>query len=164
MSRILGTLTALVVASSLLLVVPISAQPGGEHAAAKRQAQTAAEAWLTLVDDDKFAASWDSAAALFRERVERDGWVQRGQQLRDTVQAPSTRTLATTQYRDSLQRASGSGPFVILKYRSSFGAGRFEELLLTVREDTTWKVTGYQVTPLRPPGGRSAPSPDSSRP
>lgn len=164
MSRILGTLIALAVACSPLLAAPISAQSGGEHAAAKQQARAAAEAWLTLVDDDKFAASWDSAAALFRERVERDEWVQRGRQLRDTVQAPSTRTLATTQYRDSLQQASGSGPFVILKYRSSFGTGRFEELVLTVRQDTTWKVTGYQVTPLRPPGGRSTPSSDSSRP
>lgn len=151
MLRFPGAPTVLVAAALFLAGGPAAAQPSDEHAAATKKAQQAAEAWLALVDDDAFAASWDSAATLLQKRIKRENWVQRAQQLRDTVQALSARTLTTSQHRDSLRRAPGEGPFVLLKYRSSFGAGRFEELVLTVRQDTTWKVTGYQVTPLRPP-------------
>jgi hypothetical protein len=61
------------------------------------------------------------------------------------------------QYRNSLRTVPG-GPFVILTYRSTFEGGRAEELLLTVREEATWKVVGYRVTPLRSADAR-APSP-----
>jgi len=155
MLRASGVPTVLVATALFLVGGPAAAQTNDEHAAATKKARQAAEAWLGLVDDDAFATSWDSAAALLQKRIKRKNWVQKAQQLRDTVQALSSRTLATTQYRDSLRRAPSEGPFVFLKYRSSFGAGRFEEVLLTVRQDTTWKVTGYQVTPLRPPAPRS---------
>jgi hypothetical protein len=162
MPRPVGALAALAFAVALL-AVPAAAQPNEAHAAAKQQAQRAAASWLALVDNDEFEASWDAAAPLLQKRIERESWVQKARRLRDTVQAPSTRTLEMTQFRASLQRAPGGGPFVLLKYRSTFEGGRFEELLLTVRQDATWKVTGYQVTPLRPPiGGTTAPAPDSS--
>jgi len=157
--------SATLVSVFFLLAGPVSAQTSDEHAAAKQQAQGAAESWLTFVDNDEFEASWDAAAPLLQKRIKREAWVQKARQLRDTVQAPSARTLALIQFRDSLQRAPGGGPFVLLKYRSTFEGGRFEELLLTVRQDTTWKVTGYQVTPLRSPKAPSPPSaPDSPRP
>ena len=156
---------AALVSILLLLGGPVGAQTSDEHAAAKQQAQGAAESWLTLVDNDEFEASWDAAASLLQKRIKREAWAQKARQLRDTVQAPSGRTLALVQFRDSLQRAPGGGPFVLLKYRSTFEGGRFEEVLLTVRQDTTWKVTGYQVTPLRSPDTPSPPSaPDSPRP
>ena len=157
--------SATLVSVFFLLAGPVSAQTSDEHAAAKQQAQGAAESWLTFVDNDEFEASWDAAAPLLQKRIKREAWVQKARQLRDTVQAPSARTLALIQFRDSLQRAPGGGPFVLLKYRSTFEGGRFEELLLTVRQDTTWKVTGYQVTPLRSPKAPSPLSaPDSPRP
>ena len=162
MSRPVGALAALVFAVALL-GAPASAQTTDAHAAAKQQAQGAAASWLALVDNDEFEAGWDAAASLLQKRIKRETWVQKARRLRDTVQALSTRALERTQFRASLQRASDEGPFVLLKYRSTFEGGRFEELLLTVRQDTTWKVTGYQVTPLRPPiGGRAASPRDSS--
>jgi hypothetical protein len=163
MPRLFGAPAALVFVAALLLAAPAPAQTSEAHAAAKRKAQGAAASWLALVDRDAFAASWDSAAALLQKRIKRDRWVQQAQRLRDTVRALSARTRTLTQFRDSLQQAPSPGPFVLLKYRSTFEGGRFEELLLTVRQDTTWRVTGYQVTPLRPPVGRTtAPTPDSS--
>jgi hypothetical protein len=161
MNRLLGALVALVPVVGLLMAGPAAAQTTDPHAAAKRDAQGAAESWLRLVDDDAFGESWDAAAPLLQKRIRRENWVQKAQQLRDTVQTLAARRLATIRYRDSLQQAPSEGPFVLLRYRSTFGAGRFEELLLTVRQDTTWRVTGYQVTPLRAP----APGPpDSTRP
>ena len=159
-------LSAVILACGLLVVAcaaPAAAQSeGDEHAAAKEKARAAAQSWLDRTDATEFGASWDAAAALLQDRIERADWVQQAEALRDTVKAVSDRALAMTQYRDSLRSTPGHGPFVLLKYRSTFEAGRFDELLLTVREDTTWKVAGYQVTPLRrPPARSSAPAPSN---
>ncbi len=145
----------------LALAPPTAAQPDAAHATAVQEAQTAAESWLALVDEDAFGESWDEAASLLRERIERADWVQKAERLRDSVAAFSSRALTRTQYRNALDRLQSDGPFVLLKYRSTFKADRFEEVLLTVRQDTTWKVAGYQVTPL-PESSFPAPGTSSS--
>jgi hypothetical protein len=160
MLRPVRFLTALLLLAPLV-AAPAAAQPEDEHAAAKTKARTAAQSWLDRVDASEFGASWDAAATLLQKRIARADWVQKAEALRDTVETISGRTLARAQYRNSISRAPGDGPFVLLKYRSTFEAGRFDELLLTVREDETWKVAGYQVTPLRRP---SPPSPAPSNP
>jgi hypothetical protein len=162
MMRLPRALVALVPVVGLLVAGPSVAQTSGPHAAAKQKAASAAASWLALVDDGQLGASWDSSAVLLRKRIERADWVEQAERLRDSLRAVSNRTLTRARYRDSLQRASDGGPFVLLKYRSGAVEGRVEELVLTVRQDTTWKVAGYQVTPLRSASGRSAPAP--SRP
>lgn len=145
-----------------LVAAPAAAQSSGEHAAAKEKARAAAQSWLDRLDANEFGACWDEAAALLRQRIERADWVQRAEQLRDTIQTVSDRTLGTIRYRDSLRQGPRPGPVVLLKYRSTVQDGRVDELLVTVREDTTWTVAGYQVTPLRRAPARSTPAPDSS--
>jgi hypothetical protein len=154
-------LAALVPAAFLLLAGGAAAQPAGERTAAKQKARGAAESWLALVDENRFAESWEAAAGLLQKRIRREEWVQKARRLRDSVKVLSARRLSMVRYRNSLRRAPDDGPFVLLKYRSTFAAGHFEELLLAVQRDETWKVTGYQVTPLRSP--RSSP-PGSTRP
>jgi hypothetical protein len=154
MVRRSGVLAALAPLAAVLLAGPVAAQTTPSHAEAKKAAREAAASWLALVDDDQFGESWDAAAGVLQQRIRREEWVRQARQLRDTTKALTTRRLATTQYRDSLRRAPADGPFVLLKYRSTFAAGRFEELLLTVRQDKAWTVAGYQVTPLRADSAR----------
>ncbi|HKL88590.1 MAG TPA: DUF4019 domain-containing protein [Salinibacter sp.] len=144
-----GCIAGSVLCSLLLLTGVVRAQPSDRvRAEAKQNARAAATAWLARVDDGDFEESWETAAVLLQERVPREQWEDEGRELRDSLRALSGRTRTMVQYRDTLRRAP-SGPFVILMYRSSFDGGRVEELLLTVREEGTWKVAGYQVTPLR---------------
>ncbi len=133
------------------------AQSEEPHADAKQAAQDAAESWLALTDADAFDESWDEASSLLQERISLEEWARKGERLRDSIQAPSSRSLTAAEYRTSLARAPG-GPFVILKYRSTFEDGQFEELILVVREEEAWKVAGYQVTPLPGTASRSAPA------
>lgn len=146
----------------LVLLLPlagsVTAQSDGPPSA-KEDARAAAESWLARIDADEFGASWEAASTLLRQRIERAEWVQNAEQLRDTVKTVSDRTLTATRYRESLRRAPNEGPFVLLAYRSSYEAGPLDELLVTVREDTTWKVAGYRVTPRRSPT-----TPEASRP
>lgn len=137
-------------------------QSDGSYTAAKTSAQDAAESWLALVDDDDFGESWDDAASLLQNRIAREDWIAEGRTLRDSVDVHSYRARTTVQYRDSIRRAPNGGPFVLLKYHTTFKTGRVEELIVTVREEDTWKVAGYQVTPLqnaaRPSSPRGRPS------
>lgn len=148
----------------LLVAQPASAQEGGDHSAATEKATKAVESWLTLVDENAFDESWEAASSLLQERIDHDAWAEKAGRLRDSIQTLATRTLTQTQYRDSLRRASRGGPFVLLKYRSTFEAGRVEELVLAVRQDTTWKVAGYQVTPLPPATDAPSAPPETSNP
>lgn len=132
-----------------LLVGPVSAQSGGTPEIAERRAKSAAQSWLSLVDYGAFGESWDEAALLLQKQIERAEWIEKTERLRDSVKTLSSRFLTQTQYRDSLRQPPVDGPFVLFKYRSTIEPGRVEELLLTVRQDTIWKVAGYQVTPLR---------------
>lgn len=142
-------LVALFLVLSTLVVPPTAAQPDSpSHERAEQSARAAAQSWLRVVDDGEFEESWEAAASAFQERVPQETWEDRGDQLRDSIQTGASRTLTMVQYRNSLRQTSG-GPFVILKYRSTPGDLSIEEVVLTTRIDDTWKVTGYQVTPLR---------------
>lgn len=141
--RSLGLPLLLLVAAGLS-GFPAHAQPNE----VPRAAQTAAQDWLDHLEDRDFEDGWDAAAAPFRDRIERDAWVQRSTRLADSLGDPLQRTLTSGQVQDSLRHAPDDGPFALLKYRSRFSDGHYEELLLLVQQDDAWTVAGYQVTPL----------------
>lgn len=137
---------------SLLVAVGLSGLPA--HAQSNdvpSAAQTAAQEWLDHLEDRDFEDGWDAAAAPFRDRIERDAWVQKSTRLADSLGDPLQRTLTTGQVQDSLRHAAVDGPFALLKYRSRFSDGHYEELILLMQQDDAWTVAGYQVTPLRTP-------------
>jgi hypothetical protein len=150
---------------SLLLPLagPVGAQSGGEFVEATDEAQAAAQSWLDRVDAGAFEASWEAAAALLRQRTEQANWVEQARRLRDTMRTVSDRTLTARRYRDTLPRARNEGPFVLLAYRSTYEGGSVNEVLVTVQEDTTWKVAGYRVTPQHEASAQAATAPDSRR-
>ena len=63
------TRVVVMVALVLALGRPAGALDQDEIAAAKQ-----AEAWLILVDQQKYADSWDAAATVFRDTVDRGMW------------------------------------------------------------------------------------------
>lgn len=160
------TLRSLGPALCFLVTVGLSGLPAhAQSDAVPRAAQTAAQEWLDHLEDRDFEDSWEAAAEILRNRIERDAWVQKSTRLADSLGGPIQRTLATAQVQDSLRRAAVDGPFAILKYRSRFSDGHYEELLLLLRQDDVWKVAGYQVTPLRTPDPPIPPIPrDESSP
>lgn len=126
---------------------PAGAQPtGASHESAKQGARAAAASWLALIDDGDFDDSWEAAASAFQARVPQEAWEDEGSRLRDSIQTGANRTVTMVKYRDSLRQA-GDGPFVILKYRSSVGEAVIQETVVTTRDNTSWKVAGYQLTP-----------------
>lgn len=153
--------------TGILLAVagPAYGQSEENEAAAEEAAQAAAETWLELIDAEDYGKSWDAAGSLLQTRIAREEWVKKVMDLKDRVQQLSDRGLEVREYRDSISHAPREGPFVLLKYHSSYDTGRYEELLLTYREQNEWTVGGYQVTPLRDSSAHaSGQEPDMPRP
>lgn len=156
MIRRLSTFILLFAISLTFAVAPVQAQmqqQGGEHAEAKKQARKVAEQWLQLTDAGQFGKSWDEAASMMQDQIEREQWQKRSSKVHKQLGNLQQRQFAQAQYRDSLQtpqQETLQGPFVILMYQSQFDqAGRIIEQLITVKRDGTWKVAGYR--PQRPP-------------
>jgi len=136
----------------------VLAQPDAVPAETERAVQAAAQAWLGRMAERDFEKSWEEAAPLLREQMDRDAWRQRAAQLVDSIGVPSARTFTTVRARDTLRQSAG--PFVILRARATHAAGPFEELLVLTPVDDTWRVAGYRVTPPRRP---APPVPKSPR-
>jgi len=124
------------------------AQAPDTHEQVKNRAQSAAVSWLALADDARGDESWEATAESFRQRVAQEGWATTLGDLRDDLGSISSRSLVMAQFRRGVEGASGGGPFVLLKFRSTAEETRVQELVLMVKEDDAWAVTGYQVTPL----------------
>jgi hypothetical protein len=144
-----GVCTIVLLGLALAGSAPAQAQTD-THTDEKRAARAAASEWLTMIEERDFEESWEDAAVLFRDRIDRSAWTESGTRMADSVGTPRARTLTDTRYLDSIRRVAAEGPFVALRYRSTFASGRFEELLLLAREDDEWKVAGYRVRPLQP--------------
>lgn len=59
---------------TLAVTLPARAQATDTASVAVAAAQTAAPAWLALVDKTSYGASWDSAAAVFRSATTKADW------------------------------------------------------------------------------------------
>ncbi|HET7754320.1 MAG TPA: DUF4019 domain-containing protein [Anaeromyxobacteraceae bacterium] len=111
-----------------------------------QQAEETARAWLGLVDDGRYAESWTDAAALFRQSVRMDQWVQ---QI-STVRAPFGKVLKR-QFRSATPRTSlpgaPDGEYVVLQYDTDFEHKKAAvETVTPMRDpDGRWRVSGYFV-------------------
>lgn len=109
-------------------------------------AVTAAEAWLDLVDREKYAESWDEAAPYFQGAITRAKW---GDTLR-AVRAPLgklvSRKLKSKQYTETLPGAP-DGKYVVIEYETTFGNKKSatETVVPMADPDGTWRVSGYFI-------------------
>jgi len=116
---------------------------------AREAARTAAEEWLTLIDDGDFEESWAAADSALRARISRADWADQGIRARVWLDTLRTRRLRRAQYRDSTARLPGGHPVVLLEYASEYATGQAREAVITTKRDTTWAVAGYRVVSAR---------------
>jgi hypothetical protein len=87
----------------LLLVVLLDAVPAQQKA--EEAAQSAAEAWLALVDSGKYAQSWREAAQSFKAAVPQDRWERMISATRAPLGAVQARKLISARYTTTLPGA-----------------------------------------------------------
>lgn len=120
--------------------------PPAPHEADKEAAHTASDAWLTLVDQQKYSETWDTAAPIFQESTPKERWEGAVQSARGPLGTLTSRKFYTAEYKDSLPGAP-PGEYVIVYYDTAFAdkPEARESVTLTKTTDGAWKVAGYFV-------------------
>ena len=108
--------------------------------------ETVTEAWLSLIDNQNYAASWDAAATLFRTRVTQEQWQTAAQTARAPLGQLKSRTLKSATSTTTLPGAP-DGEYVVFQFTTSFEQkAAAVETVTAVREmDGKWHVGGYFI-------------------
>lgn len=110
------------------------------------KAQTAAKAWLVLVDAEKYGQSWDQAALLFRSAVMKTEWDRAAKAARGPLGAMKSRTLKSANFTHSLPGAP-DGEYVVIQFDTQFAnkASAIETVTPMRDKDGVWRVSGYYI-------------------
>jgi hypothetical protein len=112
---------------------------------AEAAAVEAAHPWLALVDDRQYEASWQQAAAQFRNAAPQEDWVQKSSRVRDPMGAVHEREVRQARYATSLPGAP-EGEYVVVQFNTRFeNKEHAVETVSCVKEDGNWRATGYYI-------------------
>jgi hypothetical protein len=140
--RLLGIFVSAVLMAGALLC----RDAGAQDDAAVAPAQTAAAAWLVLVDTAKYPSSWEQSAGIFKASIGQSRWVQAVQAARAPLGALQSRELKSSTFTHTLPGAP-DGDYVVVTYVSQFqNRANAIEIVTPLREkDGVWRVSGYLV-------------------
>jgi hypothetical protein len=130
-----------VVALVLGAGIQTAAESGKEEAAV-----SAAQKWLSLVDEGKYIESWKEAAEYFRNAVNQDQWKQSLQAVRKPLGKLLSRKVKSVNYKTSLPGAP-DGEYVVIQFETSFENKKsaVETATPMLGRDGKWGVSGYFI-------------------
>ncbi len=140
--RTSSSLVTLVTAVSTLLGMGVVAA----NQQAVEEALQASNQWLALVDEGRFASSWDTSSQLFKKAVTRDQWEKTLTSVRKPLGRLVIRKVKSSQYATSLPGAP-DGEYVVIQYETSFqNKATAVETVTPMRDpDGKWRVSGYFI-------------------
>jgi hypothetical protein len=111
-----------------------------------KAAQTAVEAWLSLIDNQKYAESWDTTATLFRNAVTSEKWQAAVQMARAQFGQLKSRVVKSATPATQLPGVP-VGEYVVFQFDTTFEQKPTAvETVTAIREkDGTWHVGGYFI-------------------
>jgi hypothetical protein len=127
----------------------VGALVSGQGLAAEKAedgAQAAALAWLPLVDQEQYEASWEQAAKVFKGAVTKAQWKDAARGARGPLGKLVSRKLKSRQYSESLPGAP-DGKYVVILFESVFEkkASAVETVTPMLDPDGVWRVSGYFI-------------------
>jgi DNA-binding CsgD family transcriptional regulator len=144
---------SLIIAAAVLSSAPHmtrAAQPQGAAAATAASpstaaAESAARAWVGLIDRAAWADSWAAAGALFKSQLTQPQWVSTIQTVRQPLGAVSSRTLQGVTPTNALPNVP-PGEYAVVQYRTEYAnKPAASETVILAHESTGWKVDGYFI-------------------
>ncbi len=122
-------------------VAATAADPQKEMAAV-----SAAEKWLALIDEGKYADSWKEAATFFRNAVPQNQWEQSLVATRKPLGKVLSRSVVAKNYATSLPGAP-DGQYVVIRFETSFENKKqaVETVTPMMDPDGKWRVSGYYI-------------------
>ncbi len=133
----------LILACAFMIIFPIlNETPNTEKA---EKATAVAMEFLQLLDDEKYAESWQSAAVLMREKVTQEDWVEKLTKARVLSGALVERTEESSSYSTSA-KDSPEGEYIALTFASKYQrAESVSEYVTVMLEEGHWRVAGYFI-------------------
>lgn len=143
MARTTMRLAAVTLFGIVLAAGPVAA---ADEPDIEKQATEAARAWLELIDEGKYEASWEAAATSFRGVVKKDQWNETMAGVRGPLGSVRSRELASAEHRTTLPGAP-DGEYVVIQFATSFENKKSAvETVTPMRDrDGTWRVSGYFI-------------------
>jgi hypothetical protein len=109
------------------------------------EASQSGEAWLTLIDTQKYADSWKEASTYFRSRVPRDEWVSMVKGARMPLGNVNSRAVKNVTTKKSLPGAP-DGEYTLIQYQTSYqNKASATETLTLMKDGGKWRVAGYFI-------------------
>jgi hypothetical protein len=129
---------------SLAALVSFSGCGAASNPQAETAAVAAAKAWLSLVDGEQYAQSWEEAAGFFKGAVRKEQWIQTMQSARKPFGKNIARELTSKHYRTTLPGAP-DGEYVVIQFKASFENKKsaIETITPMLDKDGQWRVSGY---------------------
>jgi predicted SnoaL-like aldol condensation-catalyzing enzyme len=123
-----------------------------KHDEAEKQALAAAESWLALVDDGKYAEGWDVAAICLKNAVSKDDFEKSMKAARKPLGKLKSREVKSKDYRKSLPGAP-DGEYVVIQFKTSFENKKeaIETITPMLDKGGKWKVSGYFIKRVQRP-------------
>lgn len=109
-------------------------------------ALSAAEKWLSIVDERQYGKSWKEAAQLFRSAIQPQQWQQSVQAVREPLGKLISREVKSKTYKISLPGAP-DGEYVVIQFDTSFEHKKkaVETVTPMMDKDGLWRVSGYYI-------------------
>jgi len=131
---------------ALSMVSTLGLNSSHAQAPSTQAAQASTETWLSLVDTQKYSASWDAAAKMFRSRVTKEQWQTAVQTTRDPLGRLKSRTLKSATSATTLPGVP-DGQYVVFQFDASFEhkTAAVETVTAAREVDGMWHVAGYFI-------------------
>lgn len=131
--------------ATLVLLTAIASLVTHAAASDEEESRKSGEAWLSLVDAQKYEESWHEASVQFRSAVTQEQWASALKNARDPLGPMVSRTQARVNFSKTL-RGAPDGDYVIFHFTTSFkNKEGVTERLTVVQEEGKWRVVAYAI-------------------
>ena len=128
------------------ILILVFLQPLWADSTKEVNARKASDAWLSLVDEGKYAESWQNTSSNFRNVIDKDQLEKALNAVRRPLGDILSRKAISQNYTKNLPGAP-DGEYVVIQYKSSFSnkASAIETVTPALDKDGIWRVSGYYI-------------------
>jgi hypothetical protein len=139
MVRTIASLVAVALALSVITAI-------AQNSDKEKTAVSAAEKWLSMVDEGKYSESWQEAAEYLRNAINQEQWNQSLRAVRKPLGKVVSRQMQSATYQTSLPGAP-DGEYVVIQFHTSFENKKaaIETVTPMMDQDGQWRVSGYYI-------------------
>ncbi len=142
----IGGLILAEVLSKVAVLGLLSLEAATQRAAADPAAVTAAQQWVSVIDEGDYSGSWDKTAPIFRAKVTEKSWKHSMETFRKPLGSVMSRKLKTARSATHLPDAPDS-LYLVIQFDTCFAEKKaaVETVTVGLEKDGTWKASGYYI-------------------